>query len=142
VTKAVWCVSCSVLNQGALSCVIMQRRWCLLDKYCHIYKRIFIFWGKSSHLVGLPSCIIRHCQWRRLSEQTRCRTDVWLVKKMPESCRGSEKSQCSSGLFWSRETWHFFVLWQCCFSCWECIRSIDCYVNGCRMNKILPCYHM
>lgn len=39
--------------------VIMERRHqCLLDKYCHIYKRIFILGGKSSHNIGLPSCIL------------------------------------------------------------------------------------
>lgn len=99
------------------SCVIMQRNpICLLDKYCHIYKRIFIFEGKSPHNVDLPSCILYNSTPPKKKETVRANkmfTAVRLDRKMPESCHGSRKSQYSSGLFEVGRLDSFFVLRQC-----------------------------
>lgn len=94
----------------------MQRNpICLLDKYCHIYKRIFIFEGKSSYNVDLPSCILYNStppKKKKLSEQTRC----LQLFDWTEKCQNlvTAHGRVSIALvFWSQETWQFFVLRQC-----------------------------
>lgn len=128
------------------SCVIMQRNpICLLDKYCHIYKRIFIFEGKSPYNVDLPSCIPYNStppKKKKLSEQTRCLQLFDWTEKCQNLVTAHGRVSIARVFLKSGDLTVFSSCDNACLSCLELIRNMGSYVSDCRMNTFLSCSHM
>ena len=121
-----------------------RRHQCLLDKYCHIYKRIFILGGKSSHNIGLPSCILYVSRHHHKKKDQNCQNKHGVKQMLDwtKNARILSWLTLESVLlrsFWSRETWQFFGLATMPVFpvCNLKIRwDIDSYVNTCRTNNL------